>query len=185
MTPAQIKVNLPDGEKVIEVGLDNIMKMANATVDFLKSFENYITDGPPGFSFTPWLVVPENLRKAIRYLENTGVNEPWKKIKDEVAKREDELNEYIDWFKLLHSSNVFVFAERDLRMGSKKYRKKLEHPMVFIRKWIQGINLNDWRGAIPRVGDDKSKVKGFVDALINGLRRAINRTFMDGAFGDI
>jgi hypothetical protein len=183
---SKIDVYLPNG---ISVGLDNIPKLAGSVIDFLDIFLKYINPLPK-YSLIPPLVVPNNLKHAIDDLVRniqSNKKQVCEDIANSIRERRTTIESNLEWFKRLlrnesdlanlkpkatvlspqNGSEAITLTEED-------YEKTKNQPMGFIRDWVKNTNWNN-----PKT------VEEFVKPLVIGLRKSINKTFLNNIFGDM
>lgn len=183
---SDINVYLPNGTFI---SLDNIPKLAEATIDFLDIFSKYINPLPK-FSLFPPLVIAKKLRQAINILcNNTQVNKEtiYKSIAEKIIEDKAEIESNCDWFKRLLKNENDLANRRPLAtvlspnnnetmitITGDKYIKTKEQPMGFIRGWVKRTTWHN-----------PGNTSDFVKPLIIELRKSINRAFLNNIFGDM
>lgn len=184
--PAGLNVLMPDQTGVT---LDKIIMMAKAVSRFLGYFNKYIDGYPNGFfGFTPFLNVPDKIRKAISCLaqsNNQSEEGTCKVIIAEIGRRKIEYESWLTWFYALRSPGIFEFNDDEITITTKKYKRAENHPLLFLRKWFNELNIDNWLGGINHNNPADKNMKIFVDEMIKGLRRSINRSFLNGCFGNM
>lgn len=184
--PSALKVFMPDGNIVT---FDKIIMMAKAISKFLDYFVIYITGYPKGFfSFTPSLNVPNNLREAILGLSrknNMSIEITVQSIIKKTKIEKEKNDSLIEWFNGLHSTNLFVFNDADVTLSTSKYKKAEHYPMIFFRKWFNEMNVQNWTGNLNHANTPEINTEIFVDRMIKGLRRSINKSYMNSCFNDM
>lgn len=182
---SDIKVYLPGGR---DVSLDQIPKLAKATIDFLEIFSKYINPLPK-YSFVPSLITPKKLRQAINTLKNNQQMDKGNvldNIVDHIKGYKTEIANNLEWFERLlrkesdlanqkPSSTVLSPNNKGklTTITGENYEKTKEQPMGFIRGWVKRTgwsNLNE--------------SPDFIKPLVIGLRRSINSAFLNKAFGE-
>lgn len=173
----------------ISVGLDNIPKLAGAVMDFLDIFSKYVNP-LPGFSLIPSLVVPNNLKYAIDDLVSnmqSNKKQICEAVANNIREKRTVIESNLEWFKrLLRNENdlanqkprATVLCPRNgheaIAITGEGYEKTRRQPMGFIRHWVENTIWNN-----PKTVDE------FVKPLIIGLRKSINKTFLNDVFGDM
>jgi hypothetical protein len=170
---SNIMVYLPKEEPV---SLDKIAKLGRATVDFLELFRSYVNPLPK-WSFTPSLIVPRNLRILTDELKNrrgSNTEITCEAVAEKITKHKEEIEGYLEWFEELLRSEDQLKAKDplasilqggdEIAIRREDYGETMEHPMRFIRKWI---NKADW----DKQGD-------FIRPLVMNLRAEINKTYL-------
>ncbi len=189
LRPAGLSLLLPDdNNRIIATTIDKIIMLAKSTERFLGYLSKYLQGGLPAFDFTPFLSVPNKLRRAIRLLSlanHMNEKQTCEVVIKKVAQKMGDLGACIGWFFILHSQGIFEFENKDLILTTQKYKKAENLPMPFLRKWLNGMNLDNWIGSINAASPADTNTEVFVNQMIIGLRREINRTFLNKHFGNM
>lgn len=179
---SDIDVYLPNGGSV---GLDNIPKLAKATVDFLEIFSKYINP-LPRYSFIPSLIVPRRLKEAIDTLmKNIRKNkkETCQNIALNIQGYKKEIEGNIGWFRSLLEYEKYLANQKPragvlskdndeaITITEEGYEKSKRQPMGFIRDLAKEINWGE-----------PEETMDFVKPLVIGLRSSINKTFLGNIF---
>jgi hypothetical protein len=170
---SNIKVFFPAAEPV---SLEHIAKLARATNECLKVFRSYLKP-LPGLTFAPSLVVPRNLRILIdelRKRRGSSADRICEAMAERIRKFEDEMEGYLEWFEeLLRTEDQLktkdplssiLYGRDEIRIHREDYRKMLDRPMGFIRKWV---NATSW----DKQGD-------FMRPLVTNVRSELKAAYL-------
>ncbi|MGR3303710.1 MAG: hypothetical protein ACUZ8I_14590 [Candidatus Scalindua sp.] len=171
LTPDDIDVNLPEDK---EVTIGQIIESFKVFVEFLKFTKNYFESGPPKFSFTPWYVIPNNLRKV---LNRKAIKKELlvEKIEEKIVfcekiiaisftnkNKKDEKG----WFTELCDKS----SETD--PGTFKFdNKKIKEPSLILKMPV-------FSKCIESLSFEGKKEDEIVDQIIKGIRITINSKFL-------
>lgn len=152
------------------MAINKVLKIVTAIEKLLKFFENYINGGLPGFSFTPWLTVPENLKRAIISLmmnQGWNVKATCEKIYKQVEQERKYHEELKEWFEKLASSGEFIIGGNETEITADSYKKIIENPMPFFRECINDSDISGVKD-----------VKELVDKTIKEMRKKIDELYL-------
>ncbi len=182
-----LEIYLPNGRAI---GLDNIPKLASATMDFLEIFSRYMNPLPKG-SFFPSLVVPKKIRTVIDKFINVTQLDKEKALEDiaeELRKYKNSINDNFEWFKCTLRKECDLANERPeatvlspdngekiITVKEEKYRKTKEQPMKFIRNLVKK-HVN-W-------GEPRS-INDVIRPLVIGIKKSVNCEFLNDIFKDM
>jgi len=183
---SDVKVYMPNGAVV---GFDNIAKLASSTIDFLDIFAKYI-EPLPKYSFVPSLAVPRKLKNTIKALNNAMQIEKERLLEDlalEIRRTKDAIQSNFQWLTRLLQNECSLAGQRPqatilspnnnqnvISVSGEKYQDVKKHPMKFLRALMN--KDVDW-GNRPTASAD------LVNPLVIGIRKSINRGFLNEAFG--
>lgn len=180
-----INVYLPNGRAI---SLDNIPKLAKATIEFLEIFSKYINP-LPRYSLVPPLIVPKKLRQAIDTLRNNTQMDKktaFNNIAEALKRYRAGIESNLEWFRrllkkeseLANQKAITTVLSPDnneitISITGENYEKTKKRPMGFIRDCVNNTSWANLR-----------EVEDFVKPLVIGLQKSINKTFLNNVFGD-
>lgn len=150
------------------MAINKVLKIVTAIEKLLKFFENYINGGLPGFSFTPWFTIPNNLRNAVNSLmRNQGwdVKRTCENIYMQVMQERKYHEELKEWFIGLDSPGEFIIVGDETEITANSYNKIIENPMPFFRECINDADISRVTIVKELVGKTIKEMRTKIDEL--------------------